>query len=479
MEQSLLPDKFEHGYMETYKGGYKFTPETYLAQVLAHSATSLENSLFQGQDFFGLGLFLEEANTSDPNGSLCDEQISSTFFATVFKLDSDNIPARPATLEQPFFPLTQDPQLSPNETGVLFLKGYASPRSLLELGAAYSIDPELFRRHLQFVQPVSAMFKPVLLPSAQSSIIQLSVTTVGRHVTPQYTSLQDKRRRVAADMATYLKGLARGLENAKDIWFLPTTLYKSRVALKKHRYPGYDPQRISSERAAQSISLLPLAFGQSLNTKVMREDPFYALSELFNFVAASEMQFLTAVERHLDLDPSQLQGYFDQPFLNGHANLIFFRNLMEDHVNNITETYTFIRNRSILKWPRSNSNLAQRAALQLEIDFEALLERARLMRDRSEREMNVLISKTQLAEIERGTVKTKKVRTLILLATVFLPGTATATIFSMNFVRFEPAWQGILLWILLTALLTVICFIAVSWDEGPLLRLRERKLHMA
>ncbi|KAL8946871.1 MAG: hypothetical protein Q9222_006791 [Ikaeria aurantiellina] len=528
---------------------YKFTPEKYLLQIIAHSATSLETSLFQGQHYFGLALFLQEANRPDRNG----QDDGGQSFVTFYALDSETTSARPVNLPRSFYPLTRGDHLSPNEVGVLFLRGYASASSLLELGAAYNIDPELFQRHLQFLEPGSAMNKPALLPSAQSSVFQLSVTTVGRHVTPQYRSLQEKRRRVSAGMTTYVEGLIRGecisktwgrtgknsrpwksnesivrsfavhddhefsiqqlisvcvawdremdiwqaiiwldsgldlrhspwgpwLESAKDIFFYPVSLYRSRVALKKHQYPGHEPRHIDSERAAQSISLLPLAFGQSLNPKVMREDPFYALSEIFNFVAASEMQFLTAVERHLGLGSSDLQEYFEQPSLSGHADLLFFRNLLEDHVNNITETYTFIKNRSTLKWPRSSANLAQRAALQLEIDFEALLERARLMRSRCEREINVLMSKAQLAEAKRGIVKTKKALTLTVLATILLPGTATATVFGMNFVQFEHTWQGIVLWILVTTLLMVICFVTVSWDEGLLLYIRKRRRHMA
>ncbi|KAL8683743.1 MAG: hypothetical protein Q9186_000377 [Xanthomendoza sp. 1 TL-2023] len=403
------------------------------------------------------------------------------------------------------------------------------------------------QRHLLFLDRNSTGDESPLLPSFQTSIFQLSVTTVGRHVTPQYSSLQEKRRKVAADMKTYLKGLTKGecvsqpwdragkgrfwkpaesvvrsfavhdehefsiqqqitidlewdrgtdiwkaiiwldsgtdlrdspwgpwLDSATDLFFFPSTLYKSRVALKSHQYPGHEPWPTIPERSAQSISLLPLAFGRSLNPKVMRQDPFYALSEILNFVAVSEMQLLTAIERHINLGSVKLQGDSEEASLSSHADLFFFRNLLEDHVNKISETNTFIRNRHNLKWPRSNSDIALNVAHKLDVDYDALLDRARLLRNRCEREMNVILSKAQLAEAKRGILKTKKALTLTVLAIILLPGTATATVFGMNFVQFAHAWQGAATWIISTTTLMAISYLAVRWDEGLLQRLWKR-----
>ena len=100
--------------------------------------------------------------------------------------------------------------LRPNETAVIFLRGYPCAQSLVELGAAYHIDPDFFQRHLRFLDHDSTKNESCVLPSFQSSIFQTVVTNLGYHVTPQYSSLQDKRVKAADNMKAYIKGLRTG-----------------------------------------------------------------------------------------------------------------------------------------------------------------------------------------------------------------------------------------------------------------------------
>ena len=206
------------------------------------------------------------------------------------------------------------------------------------------------------------------------------------------------------------------------------TLYKPGIALKDHRYPGYRSQVVDRDQLVQSLSLLPVAFGRSLQPKLMREDPFYALSEIFDFVAASEMQFLTAIENHLDRGSGSLEDIFAGPSQSVHANLLYFKVLLEDHVNNIERTNGFIKNRNSLRWPRSNSDKAQVAALRIELDYEALLTRAKTLRERCERDIRVNINKAQLSQANLGILKTIQNLKLTVLATIFLPIIATGTV---------------------------------------------------
>ena len=85
-----------------------------------------------------------------------------------------------------------------------------------------------------------------------------------------------------------------------DIYLIPTGIYKPGIALKDHRYPAHRSRVLDRNELVQNISILPLAFSRSLHPKPLRQDPFYALSEIFDLVATSEMQFLTAIENQLD-----------------------------------------------------------------------------------------------------------------------------------------------------------------------------------
>ncbi len=83
----------------------------------------------------------------------------------------------------------------------------------MELGAAYNIDPEFYQRHLRFPNRRLAKNESFLLPalpSFQSSILQMSVTTIGHNLTPQHRSVDEKRLRGAGEMDEYLMSLRTG-----------------------------------------------------------------------------------------------------------------------------------------------------------------------------------------------------------------------------------------------------------------------------
>ena len=249
-----------------------------------------------------------------------------------------------------------------------------------------------------------------------------------------------------------------------DILLVPVSLHKPGIVLRDHRYPDYRFKAIDSNELVQSLSLLPVAFGRSLHPEVMRHDPFYSLSEIFDFVAASEMQFLTAIENQLDRRSESFQITIAGPSLDLHADLSYFRNLLEDHVNNIEKTNGFIRNRHTLRWPRSDSDKAQVAALRIELDYEALLTRARHLRDRCERDMGVVLSKSQLCHAKQAMSETKQILKLTVLTAILLPVIATGTVFGMNFVTFVSASQGVWVWILTTIPLMIVSLVAIAGD---------------
>ena len=134
-------------------------------------------------------------------------------FATFYKLQSDERSPSPATLSLPGYPPSNGDHLLASETGIIFLEGYPSAQRLIDLGAAYKIDPEFYQRHLRFLNPRLAKNESFLLPvlpSFQTSILQMSVTTIGHHVTPQHRSVDEKRLCSAGKMDEYLMNLRNG-----------------------------------------------------------------------------------------------------------------------------------------------------------------------------------------------------------------------------------------------------------------------------
>jgi len=62
---------------------------------------------------------------------------------------------------------------------LLFIRGHPSPEWLLAIGSSYQLDPEFFRRHLDFRLGRQEFFSSPSLPSTSTAMIRLRTTTIG------------------------------------------------------------------------------------------------------------------------------------------------------------------------------------------------------------------------------------------------------------------------------------------------------------
>lgn len=176
-----------------------------------HSQTSISNSLYSGQRYESLAQFLWapyqfvsgrlSLNRSKP------EQAED--FATLCEFNDDIPPVLAPfrrSLSQPQIGNTSPPSC------LLFLRGYPSATWLNELGARYKIDPEFFHRHLSFLSNDQHNFrpKPFVLPSSQSTIFQLTMTSVGVQESRRHTGTNLDRIDVTKRMEAYLHNLKIG-----------------------------------------------------------------------------------------------------------------------------------------------------------------------------------------------------------------------------------------------------------------------------
>ncbi|KAL9621733.1 MAG: hypothetical protein Q9160_003851 [Pyrenula sp. 1 TL-2023] len=252
---------------------------------------------------------------------------------------------------------------------------------------------------------------------------------------------------------------------SRNIFFEPVALYKPGVALKSHKYPGLAEGLSDRGQTFQSISHFPPAYCKSLDARILRSDPFYALTEILTFAAVSERQFLSAIAVQIDRESERLLTNIEGNSHKLEASILYLERLLEEHIKGITETSRYIQNRGSLNWPRSNADKAQRAASMLQLDFETLLEQAQLLRDRCAREFQVLLNKMALAESQRNIARSRQTLKLTLLATIYVPITATATVFGMNFVTFNNSAQGAWIWITVTVPVAIGSFFLVMWNK--------------
>lgn len=213
---------------------------------------------------------------------------------------------------------------------------------------------------------------------------------------------------------------------------LPVIRHQVKVALKFHRLFA-DPNSGDStdETSAQSASMLHHNYGRFLHPSIMNGDAFYALNEVFAFVASSEMQFLNLVEVKLDKYTASAD---DAECL---ANIKYTRDILYSHIKKIQRSLDCIRNTDHRKWPKETENLSKAEKAETEAgvlrhDFEGLLNRANALHNRCDEATQLLIGNLNIAESTKGIEQSGKIAKLTFLAFFFAPLSFTTSFFGMN-----------------------------------------------
>jgi Mg2+ and Co2+ transporter CorA len=196
----------------------------------------------------------------------------------------------------------------------------------------------------------------------------------------------------------------------------------------------------------------------------MNNDPFYALSELFTFVCTSEIQFLNTIASKLDSSIPDSPDLDPDTSVHVQASLVHYRRILEDHVHRISETLTFIKNRHLLKWPQSQASKAITAAARTEQDFEYLLERSRLLQQRCDRELAIMMNNAGIAEARGGIEQGRRVFKFTVLAFTYVPLSFSCSIFGMNFVQFSDEKRGYWVWVLVCIPIFAVSLLIITWD---------------
>lgn len=248
--------------------------------------------------------------------------------------------------------------------------------------------------------------------------------------------------------------------------FLPTTFYKPGVSLKKHENTNAMIPASNSGTVSQSISLLPFAYGRSLNPSAMCLDPLYALNELFTFAAQSENTFLIFLEGILDRNLDQTSTDPAKSLLELQADLIYHRSILGKHVEQLRDTTDLLKSRADLDWPKYREGQASTATRWLERDYEHILRRAIQLQQRCEREMDILMNTASLEEAKASAKQASRVTKLTVLASFFIPMSFSTSIFGMNFVEFSQAGSGVWVWVIVTAGLLGGSYVVLHWNRS-------------
>ncbi|KAF2753094.1 hypothetical protein EJ05DRAFT_542115 [Pseudovirgaria hyperparasitica] len=203
------------------------------------------------------------------------------------------------------------------------------------------------------------------------------------------------------------------------------------------RKPIAKPNEPNDEwRAAQNICMIPIQYGYGLDLEVARKDALYALSELFQFAAASESQCLnllqSRIEHELSFIGQEGLGRYNASSL---LNLRYIKTVLTSHIQRLAQILRTLENRKNMNWPCSHSPVAEKSGTRLFIDLNYLLSCAQNLSLECERGIGTLADSSILEESRRTLTQAERVRKLTVLATIFIPLTFTCSIFGMNFVE--------------------------------------------
>jgi hypothetical protein len=189
------------------------TSEVYGEYVEAFSQRSQDDYLLSGRHYSCLARFLRGSRNGaskrlpSPAGS-AGRQTSRHSFLTSINLYGDKEELTPTELSTPHHFLTSD-QLSANCSLLLFLKGYPSPDWIKVLGTTFRVDPEFWRRHLEFLQSEKFYDLPSL-PSYVNRSVQLRIVTIfNRHTAISRGAVEKARENAVETMRDHHLQLQR------------------------------------------------------------------------------------------------------------------------------------------------------------------------------------------------------------------------------------------------------------------------------
>jgi Mg2+ and Co2+ transporter CorA len=225
------------------------------------------------------------------------------------------------------------------------------------------------------------------------------------------------------------------------------------------------------EKFPQSARLLAQSCGEALDTQTMLLDPFYAITDLFQFCAFSENQFMNLMEAKVKDDTNHNSLTKENPTL---SNLLYCQEIVLKHLGHLRKTVKIIECSGGPLWPHVEKihphqyQKALRAKDTLLKDYEQLIGRAEVILERCSKGMDVIMNNAMLAESKRAILQAQSVAKLTLIAFFYIPLSFTCSFFSMDIVGFEKTIGQIWVWFAVSIPVLLISISFLSLDRRKL-----------
>lgn len=261
----------------------------------------------------------------------------------------------------------------------------------------------------------------------------------------------------------------------------PTIQYRPDLAPEKilSHYRKSSVKRDDDDAIAQTACLLANEYGCLLDSKVACQDVYYALSDVFRFIASSEAQFLdlTRVLLKREMDPATLsQPSANKPLIMW--NLVENKRVLDRHKQQLSDLAVFMETHEDTGWPESTKaphrETAERAARMLLKNYRHLLRRAESISEDYDKAMAMLNNAAMIDESHRAIAQAEGVVKLTTLAFFFVPLSFTTSVFGMNFTELADGNHlRIWVWAVTAVASLFFSFLCLKWFSW---RLKGRRI---
>lgn len=261
--------------------------------------------------------------------------------------------------------------------------------------------------------------------------------------------------------------------------FKPTIQYRPGIMLKQG-YSDHDlcyrgsPKSEEESTLAQTACLLHREFGSLLDKQTASQDTYYALSDIFRFIASAEAQFLDMMHTVLSevMDHQNFSGSDGKkPAMM--EDLLYNRQTLIRHIQHIQGVKQFMDSREDLDWSKAmdvpSQGIARKMSKLLHKDFCHLLLRAEFLAHEYQNSMAMLMNAASVDESQRAIMQAEGVGILTTLAFFFVPISFTTSVFGMNFKELSSGnYLSIWVWALTALASLLFSSICLKWSAWKL-----------
>ncbi|KAJ4147069.1 hypothetical protein LMH87_001619 [Akanthomyces muscarius] len=405
-----------------------------------------------------------------------------------------------------------DMHISAGDVGqIVFIRGFISPRWVSTVGSKYNVDPEFFRRHMDFLSYRAQQLRSSKITCGDSVVREYATLCSSFSIIEQWISLCVTKNTRGWTVVVWMDH-GRPLEQSPPGPWTSHVLNKATPIPIIQHHPKMafrtttnrlKPEMNEASHTMQSTAVLPLQYDSIIAlVDLARKAPTEPLSmciPLFAHAAYSEVQFLNLMQAKIE---SYIEKMTDAVTTDVLSSLQYFSKILTRHAQQLKHSIFALdrladRSAQQLHGMKSESTGPRSATgiqptIDAEIgappsfqvgnnggsftvkglldDYEDLRERCINLSKLCSRGITLAMNRSIIDESRRAVEQSERVKKLTILATIFIPLGFCSSLFGMNI---DILGQGSVefWWFFVVCVpITLLAYVFYLWDSGAVIR---------